>query len=51
MWIPRKPMKNRQIEEKYIEQNTPLFFILVDITKTFDIVNREVVQIIQRKLE
>jgi len=30
----------RQIQEKYIEQNMPLYMILVDFTKAFDTVNR-----------
>ena len=31
----------RQLQEKCIEQNTPLFSVLIDLTKTFDTVNRE----------
>lgn len=40
----------RQIQEKCIEQNMPLYMIFVDFTKAFDTVNREILWKILRKL-
>ncbi len=31
----------RQLQEKCIEQNMPLYFVFIDLTKAFDTVNRE----------
>ena len=40
----------RQLQEKCIEQNVPLFQTFVDLTKAFDTVNRKAMWRILRKL-
>jgi len=40
----------RQIQEKCIEQNMPLYMIFVDFTKAFDTVNRSTLWMVLRKL-
>jgi len=31
----------RQTQEKYIEQNMPLYAVFIDFTKTFEMVSRD----------
>ena len=36
----------RQLQEKYIEQNIPLYTVFIDLTKAFDTVNTEALWIV-----
>ena len=40
----------KQIQEKCVEQNMPLYMVFVDFTKAFDTVHRETLWHVLRKL-
>jgi len=40
----------KQIQEKCIEQNMPLYMVFVDFTKAFDTVNRSLLWTILKKI-
>ena len=40
----------RQLQEKCVEQNRPLLMAFIDLTKAFDLVNREALYVILRRV-